>query len=392
MSNLSDDQEQPFETKDEVRDNNSKETEVKTKEGIISKNKPAALLLIIIIFCSLFALVGYLVTTNSPKFKYIKAMSEKPVQFNQAVLSGNLDIEKYELSLNTSNNIKKNFLVKPLDLSGTKIAYDGQFSFNPRKMMVRVCINYNNQQYPVTAYMTDNKLVLSASGFFDMYQINVPEKQKIRVPEYIYTGEKETENIHLLWSRLENTFNDANKSSQQDAIEELVKFIFKALPDNYFSKDGERWLILAFDRLGLKEISDCVVEEVWHNDKLFAQLISEAVANDNSKNTKKIEKDILAAIENVSLNDAKENTYWAWTKFDKVVKLNRFSLALKNEHPDYNTAFIFDCNIEKSSDFPNGGKIVLKGDNKITVNKVTEDIKLPDLNEQNSINIKDIKL
>ena len=302
MSNLSDDQEQPFETKDEVRDDDSKENKntVVTKIETIIKNKHVMLLLIIVIFCSLSTLVGYLVITNSPKFKYIKAMSEKPVKFNQAVLSGNLDIEKYQLSLKTSNNIKNNFLVKPPDMSGTKIAYDGQFNFNTRKMMVRVCFNYSNQQYPVTAYMTDNKLILSTRGFFDLYQINVPEKQKIKMPEYIYTGEEATENIHLLWSKLENTCNDSNKSSQQDAVEALAEFIFKSLPDNYFSTDGEGWLILAFDRLGLKEISSCVVEEIWHNDKLFAQLISEAAANGNSKNTERIEKDILEIIKNIN--------------------------------------------------------------------------------------------
>ena len=391
MSNPSDDQEQTIETKDEIGNSSSKENVLKKiKNYIVSKNKPVVWLTIII-FCFLSALVGYLVISNSPKFKFNNAKSKKPVLFNQAILSGNLDIEKYDLILNPSKKTKNNFPENTPDLSGTKIAYDGRISFNPRKMMVQICFNYYNQQYPVTVYMTDQRLIFSTGGFFELYQINVPEKQKIKVPEYIYTDAETTENIQLLWTRLENNFNSGNKATQQDAIEKLAEYILKSIPNNYFSKDREGWLILAFNRLGLKEISTCVVEDVWYNDKFFAQLISEAVANGNSKNTERIEKDLLTAIKNVNINDAKENTNQDWAKFDQVVKLNRFSLALKNEHPYYNTAFDFDCNIEKSFDFPNGGRIVLRGDSKITVDKVTV-INLPDLNEQNSINIKDIKL
>ncbi|ACV62257.1 hypothetical protein Dtox_1381 [Desulfofarcimen acetoxidans DSM 771] len=381
-----DEQEQLTKRKDEPTNNREEIKSSEHKKSLIFKVKPVVLLLIII--CLTMLLAGILIT-NNPKYKYIKTISDKPLAIDQAEIFGHMDIEKYNLNL-AASYIKGKYMMKAPDISGTKIFYNGKLSFKPRKMTVDLSIDYLHHRYRLKAYLTGDQLILNTLGFLELYQVIVPEKQKPKLPEYIYTDEETKDYIHILWNRLENTFNNPNKTGQQAAVEQLTEFILKSVPQKYFSQDSEGWFSLSFTQPGLKEISLSLVEKVWNNSRTFAGLISQTTFDGNSMENKRIEKEIIEVISNNNLSDVKTNINQAWLSFNQVINLNKFSLSIKNNPPEYNTILDFDCGIEKSPVFPNGGSIIFKGASTTVVKKL--DISLPDINEQNSINIKDIKL
>ncbi|WP_066640278.1 hypothetical protein [Desulfolucanica intricata] len=343
------------------------------------KNKLGLIVIVILLVCCFVALIAYGIHIHTPKHKFLKAISLEPTNINQAAISGNLAIVKYNFVAANERTT-----TKTINLNGSGISYNGEFDFNSKRMLLRISFNYNQKQYPIIVYMTDKQLILDAQGYIDMYQINVPDEEKIKVPQYIYTNKSDEMNIKQFWNKLENTLIK-DKSSVNKIFEEKLFLIINSIPGEYFSKKDSGWLYLSFDRLGLQHIMKNVVKKTWDKDELLAHIISDLPSSNNEEGKS------FTVQKQVNKEEALQNTGRIWNNIDSFIKLNKFSLGINNKATSFSNCFEINCSIVKNKDFPEGGEIILNGENKITVKKGVN-IKIPVLNEQNSICLNDISL
>lgn len=227
-------------------------------------------------------------TQNSAKQLFLTNMN------NSSIFSTGIP---YQISSGTSifkikkiaTNLPESEEFKQL-LVNTRLKCDSKIDNLANKMEVNYTLTFDQKDYTGSLFLDSDKMILSTE-IMDLYKdLEIPSSNSSTLPRYIY----------FTWPANAQVMDEMGQAEITTALQEMLMFIFEAIPEHYYQLSAGDKIKLQIDHNGLPEIIRSLTLKALTERERFTDLVLNLIKTlAPSENPEDVKLDIQEALEDL---------------------------------------------------------------------------------------------